>query len=335
MSAAFADKVRGIYISMDTAETTKKFTYLIEKAKATGINTFVVDFSRPSKIFTRNIALLKENNIHYVARIVVFPPHGADHSQMFSEAYWNKKLNLAKQAVDLGAQEVQLDYIRYASTNRPSDQNVHDVHKVIKWFKTQTANWKVPLQIDVFGITSFHEEKRIGQNPGIFASSVDQLNPMVYPSHYEPFREYSKRPYNTVYSSILSLRTQLPEKNKPKLVPYIETYNYRFPLSPTQRLAYITAEIKATEDAKTDGWYAWSANNKYDYLFKVLQARGVQSQSSKVAADEPAISNAPKLADQTNKPKVIDPVPSSGGRSIFFRTWRGSRAAIPGATTSS
>lgn len=38
------------------------------------------------------------------------------------------------------------------------------------------------------------------------------------------------------------------------------------------RLQYIQDQIKAIEDHEVRGWIAWSATNKYGYLFEVLES---------------------------------------------------------------
>jgi len=126
------------------------------------------------------------------------------------------------------------------------------------------------LQADVFGITSFGESKHIGQNLHLMADNLDALCPMVYPSHFEPFREHAKTPYDTIYTSLRALRSQFDYKMPVKLYAYIEISNYRYALPGDKRHAYIIAEMKAVRDAGADGWYVWSAHNKYDYLFSLM-----------------------------------------------------------------
>lgn len=264
---------KGIYITQSTLEDNKRINYLMKRAKNSGINTFVIDYERASKKYNQNITLVQDNGFHYVARVVIFPDGAKSKAQMFSESYREKKFNLMKQAIALGADEIQMDYIRYNSKTKSSPQNAQDVNATIQWYKNKLKPYNVPLQIDVFGITSFHPENRIGQYPKVFAGSVDSINPMVYPSHYEPFRQASAQPYKTVHSSLISLKEQLKDQPPVKIRAFIEAYNYRYPLSRAQKGSYALAQIKAAEDAKVDGWYFWSANNHYDHVFSVLQAR--------------------------------------------------------------
>lgn len=278
-NVAHADPVKGIYISQTTLENTKLIKYLIDNAKKTGINTFVVDMDTPSRLYQKNISLLKDNNINYIARIVMFPGGGTP-AQITSEQYWKRKYKLVTAAVGYGAKAIQLDYIRYNTHSGSSPEHAKNVDRIVRWYRDQLAELKIPLQIDVFGISSFGDETHIGQSIRLLSQSVDTICPMVYPSHYTPFREHFATPYETVYDSLMSIQNQFDKKMNSKLVPYIELSNYHYPLSHVKKIAYIQAQLKAVKDAGADGWYAWSANNYYDVLFEVLQTNPGNSNPS-------------------------------------------------------
>ena len=268
-STAGAGLVKGIYLTQTTMESTAYLNYLIKNAKAVGITAFVVDMEIPSKIYQRNVALLKQNNIQYIARVVVFP-EGGRADQIASPAYWAKRYHLIDTAINYGANQIQLDYIRYNTHQPASSQNAKNILKVVQYYKDKLTARGIPMQADVFGITGYGESKHIGQNLRLMAASVDALCPMVYPSHFEPFRSHAKTPYETIYNSLRALRSQFDYKMPVKLYAYIEISNYRYPLPGPKRRAYIVAEMKAVRDAGADGWYVWSAHNKYDYLFNLM-----------------------------------------------------------------
>lgn len=262
--------VRGIYVTQFMFENTKFLNNLIAGAKRAGVNTFVVDMEKPSKQYRDNLDLLKENNIKYVARIIMFEGGGTA-AQIENPAIWQKKYALVKQAADWGASEIQLDYIRYNTKQKPSPDNAKNIMKIISWYKSKLSGQNIPLQVDVFGIASFGESKYIGQNIQLFSQNVDAICPMVYPSHYVPFAEHYKKPYDTVYVSLKHIQGQFGGKEMPiKMYPYIELSNYHYPMSRAKKMEYIKAQIKAVHDAGADGWYAWSPHNKYENLFDVL-----------------------------------------------------------------
>lgn len=272
---ANAGMPKGIYIAQATMEDTKYITYLIERSKKVGITSFVVDLELPSKKYQKNIGLLKKNNITYIARIIMFPGGGTP-EQIASEAYREKKHKLVETALSYGAEQIQLDYIRFNSQQPASSKHAIIIKKIIESFKNRLAAKKIPLQVDVFGITAFGEEKHIGQSIPLFASHIDAVCPMVYPSHYEPFQYHFDRPYKTVYESLISIKEQFEGDLPIKLYPYIELSNYHYPLSREKKLKYIYAQIQAVQDAGADGWYAWSARNYYDNLFAVLETHSVK-----------------------------------------------------------
>lgn len=344
---ADAGLVKGIYLTQTTMEDTKYLNYLIEHAKAVGIDTFVVDMEIPSKLYHKNVSLLKDNNIHYVARVVIFPQGGRP-SQIADPEYWAKRYRLVQTAVDYGAEQIQLDYIRYNVHQPASSQNAKNILKVVQYFKDKLKPQGIPLQADVFGIASFGESKHIGQNLHLMADNLDALCPMVYPSHFEPFREHAKTPYQTIYTSLRALRSQFDYKMPVKLYAFIEISNYRYPLPGEKRHSYIIAEMKAVRDAGADGWYVWSAHNKYDYLFSLMgelakNDPAVLNSRTTVTADETPAAKATILAEanaaKTSGPKTSATSTTETNTSMkpeteTMTTKAGKKIAIPDLDTS-
>lgn len=190
--------LKGIYITQETAENTPMFNSLIQRAKKAGINTFIVDLELVSKRYAQNVSQLKDNNIRYVARIIMFPGGGTP-DQITTESHWKRKYSLVQHAIAYGAKEIQLDYIRYNTRNGASSEHAKNVYKIIQWYKAQLAEQNIPLQVDVFGISSFGEEKHIGQSVKLFSQTIDTLCPMVYPSHFVPFAQHVQTPHPFVF----------------------------------------------------------------------------------------------------------------------------------------
>ena len=162
------------------------------------------------------------------------------------------------------------DYIRFNTGVAPSPRNADKINSIIAWFEKQVHHRGVKLQIDVFGETSYKPSLSIGQNVKEFAPSVDSISPMLYPSHWDPYVWHSQHPYDTVYNSLKALQRQFSNRVPVPVVAFIETSNYRYHIDGQERLDYIHAQLRAVEDAGIDGWYAWSANNYYNGLFRVL-----------------------------------------------------------------
>lgn len=263
----------GIYLTQYTLENPTKLDYLIREAKATGINTFVIDNEYISSRFAPAIAKVKAAGLKFIARIVVFSD-GASYEQMRSKAFWEKRFKLVENSINAGADSIQLDYIRYSSKLPANPQHAKDVYQVIKWFKEKINARKVPMQIDIFGEVSYYPSMHIGQDIKMFADTVDGVNPMVYPSHYWPYQKYSADPYKTVNSSLNSLTGQFNHDTPFTVHAFIEAANYHYlkKTSNAQKQQYLLQQIRAVENATdVDGWYVWSANNVYENLFHVLK----------------------------------------------------------------
>lgn len=262
-------RIKGIYITQPTLQNTTTIKYLIQRSKQTGINTFVIDLWRVTNSYKTNIQLVHKSRLKYIARIVVFP-HGGTASEVKSVRYWNKKYQLVQQAIKLGASEIQLDYIRYTAKRHASIQNAKDIYRVIKWFHDRLQQQGIPLQIDVFGISTERDSLHIGQSIPLFAPVVDAMCPMVYPSHYAHIR-HSYNPYSTVYAALAALKRRFNGKVPFRIYPYIEVSNYRYRLGGMAKVKYIYEQIRAVDDSNVDGWFFWSPNNRYNALFTALQ----------------------------------------------------------------
>lgn len=264
--------VKGIYVTQSSAQHQKTMNYLLENAKSLGISTFVIDTDKESKLFSKYVPMVVQSGIEYVARIVVFPTGGLP-SEIKSQAYWEKRWKQMEYAISLGADQIQLDYIRYKPSQPPLESNYQDIYNVIQFFKKRLAEKypNVKLQADVFGITAIKPGMEIGQDISKFGGLLDVVCPMVYPSHFEPHLKTSAAPYKTINVALRHLKKKTLNYPNLKVIPFIEAFNYRYPMSRQHKIKYIMAQMQAVIDNKANGFYVWSANNKYDTLFYILK----------------------------------------------------------------
>lgn len=277
VSPAFAEgtapvkpfSTQGIYLQHYTAMTPNRLERLIDNSLDVGVDTLVVDLWARSNNYKKAITRIQERGLKYVPRIVMFAD-GGNHAQVHDRAVWEDRWRLAQYALELGAKDVQLDYIRYSSKTTASPQNALDIREVLRFFKKRVNEGGGRLQIDVFGEVGYGPSMHIGQDMSLFAPEVDTVCPMVYPSHYQPYEQHVQQPYETVHSSLVGIQKQMGQARVPVLA-YIELFNHRFKLTPEERVAYIRAQLRAVREAKAEGWIAWSASNRYEILFDLLR----------------------------------------------------------------
>jgi hypothetical protein len=178
------------------------------------------------------IDALHEKGIYAIARITVFQdPHYSskypeqavqsastgrpweDHKLNFvdvsSQEYWDYIVTLSKEAVELGFDELNYDYIRYPSDGPMKDAvyknpNRQDaLERFFVYLHEHMEPTGVVTSADLFGMTASNtDDLGIGQVLERTLPYFDYIMPMVYPSHYpDGFNGYSD-PNNYPYEII-------------------------------------------------------------------------------------------------------------------------------------
>ncbi|TAK03903.1 hypothetical protein EPO34_01965 [Patescibacteria group bacterium] len=195
-------------------------------------------------------------------------------------------LALAREAYARGFDEIQYDYVRFASDGALSairypvyDGKQTKVEVMQGFFKTLGEGLKtdgIPVSFDLFGMTfESVDDFNIGQRLVDAFPYVDFVSPMTYPSHYavgfQGYKNPALYPYEVPKHSFDSGKAMLealgipPEAYARKLRPWIQDFD----IGATYTAARIEAQIKAARDAGASGWMIWNARNVYepaDYL---------------------------------------------------------------------
>ncbi|MBR4111311.1 MAG: GTP-binding protein [Clostridia bacterium] len=262
---------------------------------------------------TNVINLLKENDIYVIGRIVTFKDplfakkvqdiayKKADNSiwtdysgnnwpNPYNTSSWDYPIALAKEAAELGFDEIQFDYVRFPSSEGRTkqiafgfDSDTKTKSQVINSFlekvMSELEEYKIVVSADVFGIITKRQGdfENIGQDFAAIAQIVDVICPMVYPSHYAP-GEYKlanpdKSPYNTVYYSVKDglkryEEIENPDAKKAVIRPYLQDFTASW-LGRGKYLNYSTNQVKeqiqACYDLRIQSFTLWDPSNKYCY----------------------------------------------------------------------
>ncbi|HOP74858.1 MAG TPA: putative glycoside hydrolase [Bacillota bacterium] len=312
--------VKGVYATGWMAGSDKWFPRIIQFINETEVNALVIDVKddtgtlsysssiplvNQTKAFERKIrdpqkmfALLKENQIYPIARIVVFKDpfmanqkpewavknkngglwtdrKGLHWVDPYNKEYWDYIIDISKEAIALGFQEIQYDYVRFTSDGNVKEcvypfNNGNAPEDVIKEFlqyaRKQLEPYQVPVSADIFGLTtSADADLGIGQRFEKIAESVDIVCPMVYPSHYIPgnfgLKNPDLQPYETVYRSLVDAKKRLEQAGitTTLLRPWLQDFSLGNPYGRAQ----IQAQIKAVHDAGLKEWIFWNPSCKY------------------------------------------------------------------------
>ena len=192
---------------------------------------------------------------------------------------WDYNIAIAREAVELGFDEINFDYIRF-----PSDGNLGDMsfplwdestprHLIMREFFEYMRRElpDVNLSIDLFGLSTVnHDDLGIGQIIEDVFEYFDYISPMVYPSHYAPgflgYQNPASYPYEVVkYSIDRALKRLLafdPTGESARLRPWLQDFN----LGAVYDAGMVRSQIAAVYDATGDdfsGFLLWNSSNIY------------------------------------------------------------------------
>ncbi|HEX3029518.1 MAG TPA: putative glycoside hydrolase, partial [Clostridia bacterium] len=248
-----------------------------------------------------------DNDIHVIGRIVCFKDpvfsskrpdlaiknvnggvwrdrKGLTWLDPYNKDSWAYLVEIAKEAVKKGFDEIQFDYVRFANDGDKKAMRFNDggapkyeaISNFLAYAKKELPG--VILSADVFGIIceSPADTEGIGQYLEYVGKDVDFISPMAYPSHYAVGQIVNKvkyvkpdlEPYGVVYNTLAKAKDRISKVAgyKANVRPYLQDFTatwlgrgYYQQYSEQQ----VKEQIKAVYDAGYSEWILWDANNTY------------------------------------------------------------------------
>lgn len=278
------------------------------------------ELSLSKKVYDVNEVLKKchDNDIYVIGRIVVFRDNGLstikpDYAiKKHDGSLWKEgklgswtnpyvkqvidyNIEIAKEAVALGFDEIQFDYVRFPTASSKEvtyGENPPDKSETISSF-LRLANEEikkvkdVPVSADIFGIVieSDRDGKTIGQLFDTIGLDIDYISPMIYPSHYANasngifgngtgqringvlFTAPDLEPYNVIYQALLKTKARISEVPgfKAKVRPYLQDFTIKMKEGFYQEYGkkQVREQIQAVYDAGYEEWILWDGSNTY------------------------------------------------------------------------
>jgi hypothetical protein len=258
-----------------------------------------IDVVQPAFDVKPLLDLLHQHHIYAIARIVVFEdpvlaearPDWAIHDSASGDLWrtwnglawvnahrpeiWDYDIALAREAANLGFDEIQLDYIRFPSDGLlgraeygvPHDDATRPA--AIRTFLTKAHDALLPtgayLSADVFGLTMWDTgDAGSGQRLEDVIHEVDFVCPMIYPSHFSAgslgFDIPNDHPYDVILMSVQNSAQRIPH-DAAKIRPWLQdfTLGEAIPYGDIE----VQKQIQASDEAGTSGWMLWNAANAY------------------------------------------------------------------------
>jgi hypothetical protein len=188
-------------------------------------------------------------------------------------------IELAQEAVDAGADEVQLDYVRFpvhlstrtAMLPQPKDRS-GIIRDFVRRVRAVTQPAGVGLSLDLFGVAatgSRSDIEALGQDIATVAPEADAISLMSYPSHYSKgymgFKEPADHPEIIAIGNKAALKQLAPTGAK----TILRTWLQAFPMRVTNYGAkYVVAQARHAEESGGVGWLMWSPGCEYSAVWK-------------------------------------------------------------------
>jgi len=187
-----------------------------------------------------------------------------------NQEVWQYNVDIAKEAIDLGFDEVNFDYVRFPTDGNISqavmpawdDRNLA-MSKFYHYLSDKLKDEPAYISLDFFGLVmEDHSGMGIGQKISNASNVVDYISPMMYPSHYAKGHLGLTNPASDPAKVInygMKLGAPLFEDTHAKVRPWLQAFN----LGAVYGAANIRAQIDEVEKYPNAGWLLWNAANRY------------------------------------------------------------------------
>jgi hypothetical protein len=186
-------------------------------------------------------------------------------------------ISIAKEAVQLGIDEIQFDYVRYPEKWVPGynkdttfEYRTGNINGFLKRAYSELKPLGVVVGADLFGLTTSVEpgdDMKIGQDYKSVAEIVDYVAAMAYPSHYAPgtygIANPDADPYGTVKASLGAAIAKTPGIPLEKHRPWIQDFTYPAPGAVKYGPEQVLAQVRALKELGIESFMLWDPANKY------------------------------------------------------------------------
>jgi len=201
---------------------------------------------------------------------------------------WNYNLKIAKLAYAVGFDEIQFDYVRFATDGatgkiifpfyKDNTPKAETIELFFQFLDRELRQKGVPVSVDLFGITFWSDyDYNIGQKFLDAMASFDFVSPMVYPSHFpanfQGYKNPAENPYEIIKLSMQSgldlakkAASSTPEFIKQTLSKF-RPWLQAFDMGAVYDEKKIVDQVRGACDAgATGGWLFWNARNVYNFV---------------------------------------------------------------------
>jgi len=195
-------------------------------------------------------------------------------------------IDLSKEAMENGADEIQLDYVRFPvigmknidyglDTIANPEAKIEVITSFVERVHKTTHARGIPLSLDVFGVIAFGkvtDMRNLGQDPAILSKHAEFLSPMVYPSHFDPGFMNLDAPADhpeLVGMGVGHMNDEIDDVPQPraKIRPWASAMRHT---ATNYGASYIQEEIRTSDKHGGSGWLLWNPGQVYEVAWSAL-----------------------------------------------------------------
>ncbi len=190
-------------------------------------------------------------------------------------------MTLGREAVAIGFEEIQYDYIRFPDeprsrmatavypARRPAESTRDGVKRKLQLLRDRTRAFGAEFSIDIFGLTTTAVDALgIGQLWEDLVTTADVVLPMVYPSHYQRGVYGAQRPNADPHRMVrralqdgLRRSAALGGTTTAEIRPYLQAFTLG---QPRYQPYHVREQIRAAEELGIGSWVLWNPGSRYD-----------------------------------------------------------------------
>ncbi len=193
----------------------------------------------------------------------------------YSEEVWQYNVEVAKDLISYGFDEIQFDYIRFPTDGlnmgnaryRWRNDGMDKESALISFLSYARENIDAPVGIDIYGANGWYRSgTRTGQDSEMLSEYCDVIGPMFYPSHFEQnfldYAPYPDRPYRIYYYG--TFRNTVLCRNRAIIRPWVQCFklNVRYDRN-YYNSEYIRKEFYGVRDSVNRGYMCWNNSGEY------------------------------------------------------------------------
>lgn len=222
----------------------------------------------------------------------------------YNTEVWDFLVTTALEAVDLGVDEIQFDYVRFPSGVAIGDEQpyygsgyvpsrIQAINRFLEYARVRISDERgIPITADVFPsmILSSLDANILGQEwTSMGLTGITAICPMIYPSHFANvgqnglgseingvlFPAPDKEPYEVVTQTLLAAEERLnrelslqQQQEFSYIRPYYQAFNGHGIAGAAYAMEYdaqtIRKQMQAGYDRGYNEWILWNASGEYD-----------------------------------------------------------------------